>query len=246
LSPSTPYYYRVSTYNSAGESAFSTEANATTQNPPGYQLSVAKAGTGASLGSVSSSPAGIACGGTCSASYNAGTAVTLTVSVLAGSSFTGWSGACTGAGACSVTMDQARSVTATFGTIVATKLYLVTPCRVVDTRAWKMIDPAVVKRGVFGDGETRAYTFSTSTDCTSLSSDAKAWVVNIQFRPSETAAYLTAYPVGVEPPLVSALVGYPESWTVNNAVVPAGSGGAFNIFCQYAGDVIIDVSGYFK
>ena len=32
----------------------------------------------------------------------------------AGSTFAGWSGACTGAGACSVTMSAARSVTATF------------------------------------------------------------------------------------------------------------------------------------
>ena len=44
--------------------------------PVNYTLTVAKAGTG--TGTVTSSPAGISCGGTCSASYASGTAVTLT------------------------------------------------------------------------------------------------------------------------------------------------------------------------
>jgi hypothetical protein len=58
-------------------------------------------------------------------------------------------------------------------------------------------------------------------------------------------AYLTAYPDGVTRPAVSALVGYPDTWIVNNAIVPAGSGGTFDIYCQYAGRVVIDVNGYF-
>jgi hypothetical protein len=41
--------------------------------------------------------------------------VTLTAAAASGSTFTGWSGACTGTGACSVTMSAAQSVTATFG-----------------------------------------------------------------------------------------------------------------------------------
>jgi hypothetical protein len=40
--------------------------------------------------------------------------VTLTPTADAGSTFTGWSGACTGTGTCTVTMDQDRAVTATF------------------------------------------------------------------------------------------------------------------------------------
>jgi hypothetical protein len=75
-------------------------------------LTVSKAGTGS--GTVTSSPAGIDCGSTCSASFNSGTVVTLTASPTGGSSFGGWSGACTGTGSCQVTMNQAQSVTATF------------------------------------------------------------------------------------------------------------------------------------
>jgi hypothetical protein len=40
--------------------------------------------------------------------------VTVTPSADTGSTFTGWSGACTGSGSCVVTMDATKSVTATF------------------------------------------------------------------------------------------------------------------------------------
>ncbi len=75
-----------------------------------YTLSVSKAGTGS--GTVSG--ASINCGATCSATYDSGTTVTLTATPASGSTFGGWSGACTGSGTCSVTMTAARSVTATF------------------------------------------------------------------------------------------------------------------------------------
>jgi hypothetical protein len=76
-------------------------------------LTVSKSGAG--TGSVSSSPAGITCGATCTADFADGTSVTLTQTADSGSVFTGWSGACTGTGACVVSMTAAKSVTATFG-----------------------------------------------------------------------------------------------------------------------------------
>jgi hypothetical protein len=83
-----------------------------TFNTQQFALSVAKGGGG--NGTVTSSPAGINCGSDCSESYDSGTAVSLTATPAAGSTFTGWSGACSGTGACNVTMTAARSVTATF------------------------------------------------------------------------------------------------------------------------------------
>jgi hypothetical protein len=73
--------------------------------------------TGNIGGSITSSPAGIDCrtGGTCSATFNYGTAVTLTATADAGYVFTGWGGAtCTGTGACAFTVDTNKSVSATF------------------------------------------------------------------------------------------------------------------------------------
>ena len=78
-----------------------------------FMLDVTKAGNGG--GTVTSTPAGIDCGPTCTASFDDGTQVTLSATPNANSSFMGWSGAgCSGTGDCVVTMDQARSVTATF------------------------------------------------------------------------------------------------------------------------------------
>ena len=77
-----------------------------------YTLTVAKSGTGS--GTVTSTPAGINCGATCSASFTSGTSVSLTATPAAGSTFTGWNGPCSGTGTCTVTMNSAISVTATF------------------------------------------------------------------------------------------------------------------------------------
>ena len=78
-----------------------------------YQLTVTLGGT--STGTVTSSPAGISCGTTCSASFAAGTAVKLTAVSGKGAFFQGWGGACKGnSGTCTVTMNSALAVTATF------------------------------------------------------------------------------------------------------------------------------------
>ena len=86
---------------------------------PTFALTVGKAGTGS--GTVTSSPAGISCGSDCSESYASGTSVTLTASAVGGSTFAGWSGACSGTGTCTVSMTAARSVTATFNTSGGTR-----------------------------------------------------------------------------------------------------------------------------
>ena len=76
-------------------------------------LFVTKAGSGG--GSVSSTPAGIDCGDTCAAGFDASTAVTLTATPAGGSIFSGWSGeVCSGTGLCPVTMDGIKRITATF------------------------------------------------------------------------------------------------------------------------------------
>ena len=82
-----------------------------------HLLSVSRTGTG--TGTVFSSPGGISCGSACSASYASGTSVTLTASPSSGSTFGGWSGACTGTGTCTVSMSAARSVAATFNVSIS-------------------------------------------------------------------------------------------------------------------------------
>jgi len=108
LADATNFCYRVRAYNVAGDSAYTNVACGTTT----ATMTLAKAGTGS--GTVTSSPAGINCGATCSFGFTSGASVTLTATASAGSTFTGWSGACTGTGSCVVTMSAAKSVTATF------------------------------------------------------------------------------------------------------------------------------------
>lgn len=63
-------------------------------------------------GTVSGS--GIACPGACSENYAPGTIVTLTPTAPSGSTFAGWSGACSGTGPCKLPMNFDQDVTATF------------------------------------------------------------------------------------------------------------------------------------
>ena len=79
---------------------------------PDVVLTVQKAGAG--RGTVTSAPAGIACGATCAASFRPGTPVTLAATASPGSIFIGWSAPCTGLGPCTVTVGTATTVTATF------------------------------------------------------------------------------------------------------------------------------------
>jgi hypothetical protein len=75
----------------------------------GYDLDVTIVG---GAGSVTSSPPGIDCPGTCTATFADGTDVTLTPAPAA--AFTGWTGACTGGGGCTVAMDGDKAVSAVF------------------------------------------------------------------------------------------------------------------------------------
>jgi hypothetical protein len=123
LADATTYCYRVNAFNSAGNSPSAPEVCGTTPMgttlPPAAQQftltiglvkTVTSSGTG--NGTVTSSPAGINCGGTCSASFSSGTRVTLTATPAVGSTFGGWSGTSCSSGV--TTMNVARTCTATF------------------------------------------------------------------------------------------------------------------------------------
>jgi uncharacterized repeat protein (TIGR02543 family) len=75
----------------------------------------------ASSGFILTTTAGT--GGTISpatGSYSSGTVVTVTAAANSGYTFAGWTGACTGTGACTVTMTSDKSVGATFAVITHT------------------------------------------------------------------------------------------------------------------------------
>jgi GH25 family lysozyme M1 (1,4-beta-N-acetylmuramidase) len=84
----------------------------------GYPVQVERQGSGA--GTVTSSPARLDCGTTCSAAFAAGSTVTFTAAADSASTFIGWSGACSGSGpVCSFPVSAPTDVVATFTSVVS-------------------------------------------------------------------------------------------------------------------------------
>jgi hypothetical protein len=109
----TTYCYRVRAFDAGGTSGYSNEACGSVAGQ--LTLSVTESGSGI----VTSSPLGINCGAACSATYPAGTVVTLTATPASGSTFTGWSGGCTGTAPCVVAANGSVAVNATFAAVQA-------------------------------------------------------------------------------------------------------------------------------
>ena len=106
-----PYSNQDSTLYFQGASLTAIPIPKTGELPPqthALQLTV----TG--LGAVTSEPAGIDCGAVCNADFAQGAAVNLTAIPGSGQTFGGWSGSCSGTGACLVIMDGIKSVAARF------------------------------------------------------------------------------------------------------------------------------------
>jgi hypothetical protein len=70
--------------------------------------------TGSGIGSVSSSPGGIDCPGDCDEVFAVGTTVTLAPTANPASAFVGWSGGCSGLGACDIDVTGPVTIEARF------------------------------------------------------------------------------------------------------------------------------------
>ena len=94
-----------------------------------------------------------------------------------------------------------------------------------------------------------------STFCTGLPSGVGAWSLQFQFVPATQASTLVAWPyvsalgVGsqVTPSAESTMLGYTDRWTANAAIIPGGddADASINVAVQYAGDVIVEINGYY-
>jgi hypothetical protein len=158
-----------------------------------YALSVTESGTG--TGSVRSSPSGIACPSTCSANFAGGTVVTLTATAAAGSTFAGWSGACTGTSTCGVTMSAAKAVTATFNSSSSPAVTL-TPTSLnfgsvatgvtsaIKTVTLKNSGKATLTMTAIAITGTNIGDFPETTTCLSSLAAGKTCIIKVQFKPS--------------------------------------------------------------
>ena len=106
------YYFVVTAYDTSGNESKYSEEISFEKLPSKYTLTVNKGGTG--TGTVTSSPEGINCGPDCDEVYYSGIVIRLIAIPYTGSSFSGWSGGCSGTGQCILTINTDTIVTATF------------------------------------------------------------------------------------------------------------------------------------
>jgi hypothetical protein len=103
-------------YYGHSRTAFDVQDSGWLSHLPQQRLAVAIQGSGNQRGTVRmSSPAVFECAQSCALTLDLGVAATLAARPVAGARFAGWKGACSGTGACTVTLDAAKSVTAVFG-----------------------------------------------------------------------------------------------------------------------------------
>ncbi len=150
-------------------------------------LSVFKSGAG--NGTVSSTPAGITCGSTCSADLVPNTVVTLTATADEGSTFAGWSGGdCPSTDACVVTIDAAKSVTATFILNVNT----LTVDKAGGGSGTVSSSPAGIDCGATCTADFEYRTVVTVTATPNLGSSFAGWSPNCQLVNDNCAVIMTA------------------------------------------------------
>ncbi len=115
----------------------------------------------------------------------------------------------------------------------------VAPCRVADTRT----APGQFGGPTMTAASTRSFAIPQSA-C-GIPATAQAYSVNVTVVPPGPLSYLTLWPAGQPQPLVSTLNSFQGLVVANAAIVPAGDGGAVNVYVTHPTDVILDINGYF-
>jgi M6 family metalloprotease-like protein len=128
------------------------------------------------------------------------------------------------------------TITQTAASVSGLRYVPVTPCRVADTRQGS-------GGATLTAGSSRTIQMANS-GC-GLPATAKAYAVNVTVVPRGPLGFLTVWPTGSSRPLASTLNSFEGAVVANSAIVPAGTGGAIDVFATGATDVILDANGYF-
>ena len=114
----------------------------------------------------------------------------------------------------------------------------VAPCRLADTRspAGPLGGPSMTA------GSARVF---VPMGACGIPATAQAYSLNVTVVPQGPLPFLTLWPSGQTQPGVSTLNSFGGTVVANAAIVPAGAGGAVNVFATAPTDVILDIDGYF-
>ena len=229
--------YTVTVSNGMGAGATNGTVTVTETLPPGLTL-VSMAGTGWTCGANNCTRSDALNGGS---SY---VPITVAVNVVGNASspqanqVTVSGGGSAAAGASDSTTIIQGSGNGNGGT--PSMLFVpVVPCRVADTRN---------ANGAFGGPSLNGGTsrsFSIPKSACGIPSTAAAYSLNVTVVPHQSLSYLTAWPTGQSQPFVSTINSTDGRIKANAAIVPAGTGGAINVFATDATDVVLDINGYF-
>jgi YVTN family beta-propeller protein len=123
------------------------------------------------------------------------------------------------------------------------QFYPLTPCRLVDTRG---------ADGGLGGPRLVAQTPRSfpllSSSCIPSGINPLAYSLNLTVVPNpsgEPLGYLSVWPTGESQPVVSTLNNPTATVVANAAIVPAGTGGAIDVYAYNTTDLLIDINGYF-
>ena len=122
------------------------------------------------------------------------------------------------------------------------QFYPVTPCRIADTRAGAGF-PSPFGPPSITAGSTR--TFNIPASSCGIPATVSAYSLNFTVIPPGPLGNLTTWPAGQSIPNVSTLNDSLGTIVANAAIVPAGTGGAINVFVTQTTDVLFDINGYF-
>ena len=122
------------------------------------------------------------------------------------------------------------------------RFYVVTPCRVADTRAGQGFTGAFGPPSLAMD-TTRNFPIQASP-C-GIPATALAYALNMTAVPQGPLGFLSTWPTGEPYPGVSTLNSSNGGIIANAAIVPTGTGGAITVVAGNPTDLIIDIVGYF-
>jgi hypothetical protein len=122
----------------------------------------------------------------------------------------------------------------------AQEFYPMTPCRIADTRG----------NGFTGDfgppslvgGGTREFPLQSTCG---IPAAAEAYSLRMTVAPPGPLGYLTAFPDGQSRPVAATLNDPGGVVLGNQAIVPAGTNGAIDVYASANTNLIIDINGYF-
>jgi hypothetical protein len=129
-----------------------------------------------------------------------------------------------------------RRYVANFTAGTGTDFYVVTPCRIVDTRGGAALT----------DNATRTFTL---TGTCGIPITASAVAVNLTVINPTATGYLTFYPADAVRPATSTVNMRTGRTRANNAILPLGTDGDVNVYTSIGGGsahLAIDVVGYFE